>query len=235
MKRLQLKSFHMVLVTVSIAVGIIFALQFRTVQDIRENEAFRRTRILSGQVSQMKKEREVLQAEVARMRDRLDKLSTGPLSEQLKEEMAQAKILAGVTELEGSGVKVTLKDSNISLAPGENPNLYLVHDEDILRVVNELKASGAEGIAVNNQRLISSTGVKCSGPTIRINGKVLAPPFVISAVGNPDILESAIKMKGGVADTLQFFGIQVLVKKLDQVKLPAYPGVFSYEYAVQTG
>jgi uncharacterized protein YlxW (UPF0749 family) len=234
-KRLQLKSFHMVLVTVSIAVGIIFALQFRTIQDIRESEAFRRTQILSGQVSQMKKERDVLQAEVATMHDRLDKLSTGPLSEPLKKEMLQAKILAGVTGLAGSGVKVTLKDSNISLAPGENPNLYVVHDEDILRVVNELKASGAEGIAVNDQRLISSTGVKCNGPTIRINGKVLASPYVISAIGDPDTLESAIKMKGGVADTLQFFGIQVLVKKLDQIKLPAYPGVFSYEYAVQTG
>jgi len=232
---LRLKSFHLVLIMVSIAVGIMFALQFRMVQDIRENEAFRRTQVLSGQVLQMKKERDVLQAEVARMRDRLDKLSTGPLSSQLKEEMARAKILAGVTELTGSGVKVILKDSSISLVPGENPNLYLVHDEDILKVVNELKASGAEGIAVNNQRLISSTGIKCSGPTVRINGKVLAPPFIITAVGNPDILESAIKMKGGVAETLQFFGIQVQVKKLEQVKLPAYPGVISYDHAVQAG
>jgi uncharacterized protein YlxW (UPF0749 family) len=144
--------------------------------------------------------------------------------------MEQVKIFAGMTKLTGSGVEVTLKDSNISKDYTENPNLYIVHDEDILRVVNELKAAGAEAIAVNEQRLITTTGIRCSGSTIKINKKDLVPPFVITAIGNPETLEGALKMRGGVIDHLQFFGIQVSVKKVEKLEIPAYSGGIKSNY-----
>ena len=105
-----------------------------------------------------------------------------------------------------------------------------MHDEDILRVVNELKAAGAEAIAVNEQRLITTTGIRCSGSTIKINKKDLVPPFVITAIGNPETLEGALKMRGGVIDHLQFFGIQVSVKKVEKLEIPAYSGGIKSNY-----
>jgi uncharacterized protein YlxW (UPF0749 family) len=191
---------------------------------------------MSAELNQLKKDRDSFQARVAELRATLDQLPAGPRDSELKEELDMARILAGVTELSGPGVEVTLNDSNISLKPGDNPNLYVLHDEDVMRVLNEIRAAGAEAISINGQRLLSNTEIRCTGPTIVLNkNKRLAPPYVITAIGNPDTLEGSIKMKGGVAETLQFWGIQVGVKKIPQVTVPPYSGGISFDYAKAAG
>lgn len=222
MSAIKLKKFYWSVALVSIALGVILSVQFRLTRDVQHNEAVQRTQELADQVEQMKKEHEVLQAQLNRMRGQLESLPAGPLAPQIKEEMDLAMIFAGITELTGSGVEVTLKDSSDSPKLNDNPNFYLVHDEDILKVVNELKAAGAEAIAVNGQRIVATTEISCSGPTIRVNKKALVPPFVITAIGSPETMEGALKMRGGVIDYLQFCGIQVSIKKLDQLIIPAY-------------
>ncbi|MCL6559007.1 MAG: DUF881 domain-containing protein, partial [Firmicutes bacterium] len=119
----------------------------------------------------------------------------------------------------------------------ENPNLYVLHDEDVLRVLNELRAAGAEVMAINGERLLSTSEVRCIGPTILINkAKRLAAPFVITAIGDPDTMANALKMRGGVIDTLQqFWGIQVSIRKLSQVTVPAYKGSRVFTYARTVG
>jgi len=233
MSIVRLKNFYWSVALVSLVLGVILSVQFRITRDVQHNEAIRRTQELTDQVAQMKKEHEVLQAQLIRMRGQLENLSSGPLAPQIKEEMDLAMIFAGITKLTGRGVEVTLKDSNVSQKLGDNPNLYIIHDEDILKVVNELKAAGAEAIAINGQRLIATTEISCSGPTIRINKKALVPPYVITAIGSPETMEGALKMRGGVADYLQFFGIQVSVKKLEQLTIPAYSGSIKSVYIVE--
>jgi len=233
MSALRLKNFYWSLALVSLVLGVILSLQFRITRDVQHNEAIQRTQELADQVEQMKKEHEVLQEQLLRMRGQLESLSTGPLAPQTKEEMDLAMIFAGLSELTGRGVEVTLKDSNASPKLADNPNLNLVHDGDILKVVNELKAAGAEAIAINGQRLIAATGISCSDPTIRINKKALVPPFIITAIGSPETMEGALKMRGGVADYLQYFGIQVSVKKLEQLTIPAYSGNIKSDYIVE--
>lgn len=224
--RLRTTPWVLVLIVLILLIfGVTLAWQLRIARDM-QNEGIRRIEELSDQVAGTKQKCDALQAEVAKISAQLDNLSAGPLVPQAKESTGSAEILAGVTELTGNGVEVSLKDSNISLKPGDNPNLYVVHDEDILKVVNELKAAGAEAISVNGQRLIATTEINCSGPTIRVNKKPLAPPFIITAIGNPETLESSLKMKGGVAEILQLYGIQVLIKKLSQLTIPAYTNLF---------
>lgn len=207
------------LLLAGLVLGVVLSVQLYITRDIRHDEAILRTQELAGQVEEMKKEQEVLQAQLLRMRGQLEILSTGPLASQIKEEIA---IFTGVTSVAGSGVEVTLEDSSAPPKLTENPNFYLVHDEDILKVVNELKAAGAEAIAVNDQRLIATSAISCNGPVIRINNKPLAPPFVITAIGNPDIMEGALEMRGGVVEYLRFLGLQASIKKLEQVQVPAY-------------
>ncbi len=231
-----MKSYHLALVVVGLVLGIMLAVQFRVTKDIKSTEPVQMAQQLSAQIDQIKKDRELLQTQVDNLRSKLDKVSTGPKAYELKEELERAKIEAGVTELTGPGVEVTLNDSNISLKPGENPNLYVLHDEDVLRVLNEIKAAGAEAVSINGQRLLATTEIRCTGPTVVLNkNKRLAPPYVITAIGNPDTLESSLKMKGGVAETLQFWGIQVAVKKLPMVSVPAYTGGIRFEYAHAAG
>jgi uncharacterized protein YlxW (UPF0749 family) len=137
---------------------------------------------------------------------------------------------AGLIAGTGQGVVITLDDSNLPRQPGEDPNLFLIHDEDLLKVINELFAAGAEAVSVNGQRIITNSEIRCVGPTIIINSIKLAPPFIIQAVGDPDILETSLKMRGGVIESLQVFGIQVNIKKQDKIDMPAYTGPIQFKY-----
>lgn len=218
--------------TVGLFLGILLAVQFRITREIQSTEPVQRAKDLAAQVNQAKAERDALQGQVDGLRAELDKALSLPQTTEIMLELDRARIVAGVTELTGPGVEVTLNDSIVSLKPGQDPNLYVLHDEDVLRVLNELRAAGAEAVSINGQRLLATTEVRCTGPTVLINkNNRLAPPYVVTAIGNPDTLESSLKMKGGVAETLQFWGIQVTVKKLPQVVVPPYNGGIKFEYA----
>lgn len=233
---MKVLSYHWALALVGLVLGIMLAMQFRVTGEIQNNETIQRTKELSGQITQLKRERDSLQAQVGNLRTQLDTLSTGPHASQIKEEMDQAAVLSGSTDLTGPGVQVTLNDSSISVKPGENPNLYVLHDEDVLRVLNEIKAAGAEAISINGQRLLATTEIRCTGPTIVLNkNKRLAPPYVITAIGNQETIENSLMMRGGVAETLLFWGIQVSVKRLPQVTVPAFTGGNRYDYAREQG
>ena len=140
------------------------------------------------------------------------------------EEIAALKIRAGLTALEGAGVTVEMDDSNRSAKSGDNPNLYVIHDDDVLRVINELRAAGAEAISINGQRLIETSEIRCAGPTLSVNNVRSAAPFIISAIGDKVALENAIKMRGGVEQTLGVWGIRIEVKTSDNVYIPPFKG-----------
>ena len=227
-----MKSYRWAVVLVGLVLGIMLSAQYRVTREIQASEPVQRARELSTQVEKLRADRDDFQDGVDNLRSQLDKVTAGPLVSEIKEALEHAWVLAGVSELSGQGVEVTLNDSNVALKPGQNPNLYVLHDEDILRVLNELRAAGAEALSINGQRLLATTEVRCTGPTILLNkNKRLAPPYVITAIGNPDTLESSLKMKGGVAETLQFWGIQVSVKKIPEVIVPAYSCGIRFEYA----
>ena len=135
------------------------------------------------------------------------------------------------TALQGKGIILTIDDSQQTIKAGENKNLYIIHDEDLLRVVNELRAAGAEAIAINDQRVTGTSEIRCVGPTVLVNEIRLAAPFVIKAIGNPQTLESSLKLRGGVLDNFKFWGIKAELAKSDTVKVPPAALRQSFEYA----
>ena len=154
----------------------------------------------------------------------------------LNNEIEDLKILAGLTELQGAGIIVTLDDTRainqIAADAGfYDPNVYVIHDSDILLVINELKAAGAEAISVNGQRITSNTEVRCVGPVIQINGIRLTAPFKISAIGAPEYLASSLKLRGGIIDSIEQSDIDVIIEKLDSIVIPKLEGVIEYKYA----
>lgn len=148
------------------------------------------------------------------------------LIKSMKEEIDDLVILAGTTDLSGEGIVVTLSDGQRSDA--------LVHDSDVLTVVNELKAAGAEAISVNNQRIISTSAIRCVGPVIQVNYQKVAAPFEIKAIGNAQYLESALTIKNGVSDVLKELGVGVNITRQDKVDIPKYEGTLSFKYGVKT-
>jgi len=230
---MKFKTVHWILLLVGLVMGLILAVQFRLTSEITKNSPTQeRTAALLQELEEARQNREVLQRRVYELRDRLDQSVAGPELARMKEELDRVRELAGMTKMEGPGVEVTLNDNPNVLPPGMDPNNFVLHDEDVLSVLNELKAAGARAIAINKQRIISTTEVRCIGPTILLNkNQRLSPPFVIFALGDPDTLTNALKMKSGVIDSLLTWGIQVDIKKVDKVEIPAYSGTLTYNYA----
>lgn len=226
-------SFYGTIILVGLVMGIILAVQFRATSNIDQNNVpVDRPAALAQELEKARLERDELQERVDQLRVQLDEAAAGPELGLLRDELAQAREWAGLTEVVGAGVEVTLNDSTSAVQPGANPNFLVLHDSDVLSIINELKAGGSKAIAINGQRLISTTEIRCIGPTILVNkNQRLTPPFVISAIGHGDTLVGALKMKGGVVDTLRVWGIQVDVKKSDKVIVPAYTGGLGVEYA----
>ena len=141
------------------------------------------------------------------------------------------QFLSCTVPLEGEGVIIKIDDSTKTSKTGENQNLYVVHDDDILRVINELKAAGAEAISINGQRLTATSEIRCAGPTLSVNNVRSSAPFEISAIGEKKSLENSIKMRGGVEETLKVWGIQLEVEVKDKIFIPAYEGEIHYTYS----
>ena len=172
-----------------------------------------------------------VQADRDRIAKELDEYRAGRISGAAQKEMDELKARAGETALEGKGIILTVDDSKQAAKAGENKNLYIIHDEDLLRVVNELRAAGAEAISLNGQRLIGSSEIRCVGPTVLVNERRLAAPFVIHAIGNPQTLESSLELRGGVLENFKFWGIKADVVKSDSVVVPAFKGNRIFEFA----
>lgn len=141
----------------------------------------------------------------------------------MKTAIENYSVLAGVTDVKGEGIIVTLDDGDTVLDGSD----VLVHDSDVLTVVNELKAAGAEAISVNGQRIIATTAIRCVGPAIQINYQKVAAPFEIKAIGNSQYLESAMTIKNGVVDVLKKYGINVLVSRAKNLEVPKFEGSIS--------
>lgn len=189
----------------------------KTINVQRAEELTERLRIVEQQRDDLAKEIERLQANSS--------------DDALETEVERLKEFAGEVPLEGKGIQLILDDSKVTAQVGENPNLYIIHDDDLLRVINELRAAGAEAISINGERLVSTSEIRCAGPTLSVNNSRSAPPYVILAIGNPSNLASALKLRGGVLDTFKFWGIQAELTMPEVVKIPAFKGRRTFEYA----
>lgn len=227
---------HALIAMVCFILGMMLVAQFRSVQvNGGAITSLQRAQELTMELKNVIDEREMLKKEVADLRGRLTEYENSAskissLTEAMKKELEKARMTAGLLAGTGPGVVIILDDSNIPKQPGEDPNLFLIHDEDLLKVVNELFAAGAEAVSINGQRIIANSEIRCVGPTIIVNSVRLAPPFVVQAIGDPDTLESSMKMRGGVIESLQVFGIQVSVKKQENINMPAYNGPIQFKY-----
>ena len=154
----------------------------------------------------------------------------------LKEELDDLNILVGAVAVKGQGIKVVLDDTKaidkiMHDAGFYDPNVYVIHDSDILLVINELRAAGAEAISVNNQRVVANTEIRCVGPVITVNNVRLSAPFTISAVGNSETLATSLKLRGGVIDSIEEADIDVTIEKYEEITIPKLEKVIELKYS----
>lgn len=149
----------------------------------------------------------------------------------LENSIKEGKKAAGLSEVTGAGLVITLDDNKKISANSYigDPNDLLVHYNDVIRTVNELKNAGAQAISVNDQRIITTTAIDCDGTVIKVNGEKIGTPIVIKAIGMQERLINVDRQNGYVM-ILRSAGIEVDVKKDDNITIPKYTGVIKFNY-----
>jgi uncharacterized protein YlxW (UPF0749 family) len=131
-------------------------------------------------------------------------------------------------------VKVTLADSTLRESPTGDPNDLVIHEQDIQAVVNALWAGGAEGIAINGERITSLSAVRCVGNTLLLHGSVYSPPYKVFAIGDPARLHAGLDGDDGV-DRLKIvaekFRLVFQVADSKALSLPEFRGLNLVRYA----
>jgi uncharacterized protein YlxW (UPF0749 family) len=198
--------------------------------------AEQRARIATGSLD-LTQEHEKLLQEVKMLREENTKFQnsvarkTGQ-SRLLNESLQKTKMFAGLTSLEGPGIVVTLqdyRDPKQSVHPTEN---NIIHDGDVLRVVNELWNAGAEGVSVNELRVVIGTHFRCVGSVILVKNVKVSNPIVVKAIGDSKTLIGAMKLPGGVLDEIRTYGHPNMVKmtEVPKMKLSAYSGATNHTF-----
>ena len=149
--------------------------------------------------------------------------------EQARQQITEGNKLTGMTEVTGPGVIITLTDGTGIATSTLNPSQLIVHDLDILSVVNELINAGAEAISINDQRWVLTTAISCRGNTIDINGERIGAPFVIKAIGLPEYL-AGLERVGGYLELMRGQGVGVNLERLNNITIPKYSGVINFQY-----
>ena len=148
---------------------------------------------------------------------------------QLQEQLDVLAVEAGLTALQGPGLTVTLRDSELSLSDAESVDVndLVIHEQDLQAVVNALWAGGAEAMSINGQRVLTTSAVRCVGNILLLNGRVHPPPYVISAIGDQRDLQNALDRDGAVAafrEAASRFDLGYEVVAEPDVSIPAFVG-----------
>ena len=125
----------------------------------------------------------------------------------------------GPDDIHIKGIIIRLSDNNSTLRNDENPNEGIIHDFDLIKIVNDLWSMNAKAISINGHRITATTEIKCIGPTILINKTRAAQPFEIRAIGKSDTLTQGMEI--GYLRSLKIDGIKSFVEKYDNLQIPA--------------
>jgi len=230
------KSWLWQVTALSIVLGALLALSLKTQRQAVEKGEPNRRDVLSATYLGIKRENNDLKKQLTESKLKVEKLvrqqARGIHGKDYLRMLDESKMLAGTAAVHGSGIIVTLHDSPKKPAEIKQDAVsdYIVHDRDIRDIVNELFASGAEAISINDQRMIATSSIRCVGPVVLVNSTQTAPPFVIRAIGKPDVLENALKLPMGVADGLFLLDMIEITKEPD-IRIPAYSGVMKFSSA----
>jgi len=238
MKRLNIS-----VVIILTILGLLLTTSFYAKQTSLKTSPLSRKGQLIKVVGELEQKRERLKNDLKELRASLTEEEKRAASERgeltsFTKELQDLKTEAGFAAVNGPGIEVTLED-NPTVPSGEDPNNYIIHDYDLRAVINALWSGNAEAIAVNDQRLISTSAVRCVGTTILANFIRLGTPYVIKAAGNPDELEKSLNRDRHASLLLnsyaKSFGLRVKVTKVSGLKLPPYEGSLKVEYAKTVG
>lgn len=223
---------------VCILLGLVVTLQLKSITKInlRNDSQLLRAEQLQIELKSEQEKNEALYEQLIRYKDEIDSYrnsatQTDGYAKVIAQSLINAELLAGITDVRGQGVVVTMKDSANINTGGLSDSYFVIHDEDIQKVINELRSAGAEAISLNGERVVSTTAIRCVGSVVSVNDTKYSAPYVIRAIGNAETIENALLMRQGVVDVLTQWGIEIDIKKEADMIIHGYSGATSPVYA----
>lgn len=149
-----------------------------------------------------------------------------------EEELKKNNTLLGLTNVSGSGIIIEIEDGkDNSIFPIDNPSDLLIHNDDLMSLLNELRNAGAEAIEINGQRIIDTSSITCEGNIIKINGEKIGSPFTIKAIGSQALLYGSIMREGSYLELMKERGVSIKkVSQEDTIYINKYKGTISPKY-----
>ncbi|MEV5317685.1 DUF881 domain-containing protein [Streptomyces sp. NPDC052687] len=221
--------------------GLLFFTSFHTAKgtNIRTDASLLK---LSDLIQERSRKNGELDESNAALRDQVEALAERDDNSTRAEDekLAALEKSAGTQKVTGEAITVTLNDAppdataKLPGYPEPQPDYLVIHQQDLQAVVNALWQGGAKGIKVMDQRLISTSAVRCVGNTLILQGRVYSPPYKIQAVGDPEKLQKALSASPAIQNYMVYvnvYGLGWKVEENGRVTLPGYSGTVDLHYA----
>lgn len=201
----------------TIILGMLLSTQFQA-QNAPERELYQqRPENLIAMVKNLSDKRQRLTLEVNDLSNQLyERRNTfeneSLIRASLEQELAKLNIINGAVPIYGEGLEVVIFSSS------------LFQHHDLINLVNELWAAGAEAIAVGQVRLNASTPIYFQegdeGLEITVNQLPIEWPLRVWAIGDTNNLEKGLSLPGGFIDMMGYNGIFPTLRQKERVELP---------------
>jgi uncharacterized protein YlxW (UPF0749 family) len=223
----------------SLLIGLVISIQISTTQGADPGGLIplAKAQGFESELKKVRAEKEVILQELLALEAKLEEIKSvksedDVVVQDLLSEIEKYKISAGVLDVKGPGVIITINDPVATNEFDEEYSVIMYNYELLLSLVNKLKDAGAEAISINGQRIIATTEISLAGDNVNINAVPTAPPYIVKAIGNPDTIESTLNIRFGIVEQMKSrYNLKVDISKSEEVEIPRYSNVLVFRYA----
>ena len=183
-----------------------------------------------------------LDSQQTRLRDEINdleatkrQLDSGALGQEAALDEARRRadelgILAGTLPADGPGLEITFTPG------GTEP----IRAQTMLDAIEELRGAGAEAMQISGSaggpvRIVASTYFTDDGDRLVVDGTTLTAPYRVTVIGDPQTMQTALNIPGGVVDSVRQHGGTVSVRGADIVHVTALHTAGSLKHARPAG
>lgn len=208
---------------ISTVLGILISMSIREKAEIMSPMSIEKienyNRELNVVENQINVDKEIISHIKSSIEEKSSPVYQDELKRSLQNELKELKILSGEYDIKGEGIVIMIDDSQNE--DYKNTNLGIIHDIDIMIILNELKAAGVDAISINDVRVMGDSEIKCMGPTVKVDGHSKATPFIIKAVGDMEMIYNIMSDKNSYINLLETtYYMDVKVKKNKNIIIP---------------
>ncbi|AFS78315.1 hypothetical protein DUF881 [Gottschalkia acidurici 9a] len=224
--------------TVCIILGIILTIQFKTVDGLNTNIlSTQRSQQIAVEYKKLKNEKEKILKEMELLEKKVSQYEKGEAGkddflENLYKDIEKYKMLSGYEDVSGPGVTLQIDEPPAEIQVGDQRNTIVEHYGALLEIISLLNAVEAEAISINDQRYTAFTEIVPAGNLLEINGMSFGTPIVIKVIGDPEDIENALRIKGGIIWLMEEgYNLQIHIKQEKDIFIPKYKKVKEFKNA----